>query len=80
MPPLDIEADITTRLRALFFTLGSGHRSYGVRRSLPGVSIIKVVSSSPGVDLKRRDCDGWATSRWPTCATCPPGTAAATHP
>jgi HAE1 family hydrophobic/amphiphilic exporter-1 len=48
MPPLDIEADITTRFER-FFTLGSDI-DHMESRSLPGVSIIKVFFQ-PGVDL-----------------------------
>ncbi len=48
MPPLEIEADITTRFER-FFTLGSGI-DHIESRSLPGVSIIKVFFH-PGVDL-----------------------------
>jgi HAE1 family hydrophobic/amphiphilic exporter-1 len=48
MPPLDIEADITTRFER-FFTLGSGIEHIE-SRSLPGVSVIKVFFHS-GVDL-----------------------------
>jgi HAE1 family hydrophobic/amphiphilic exporter-1 len=48
MPPLDIEADITTRFER-FFTLGSDIE-HMESRSLPGVSIIKVFFQ-PGVDL-----------------------------
>jgi multidrug efflux pump subunit AcrB len=48
MPPLDIEADITTRFER-FFTLGSGVEHIE-SRSLPGVSVIKVFFHS-GVDL-----------------------------
>src|SRR5581483_9564681 len=48
MPPLDIEADITTRFER-FFTLGSDIEHIE-SRSLPGVSIIKVFFH-PGVDL-----------------------------
>ncbi|HVA41716.1 MAG TPA: efflux RND transporter permease subunit [Candidatus Binataceae bacterium] len=48
MPPLDIEADITTRFER-FFTLGSDIE-HMESRSLPGVSIIKVFFH-PGVDL-----------------------------
>jgi len=48
MPPLDIEADITTRFER-FFTLGSGIE-HMESRSLPGVSVIKVFFH-PGVDL-----------------------------
>src|SRR5271167_5081825 len=40
MPPLEVEADITTRFER-FFTLGSGIE-HMESRSLPGVSIIKV--------------------------------------
>jgi multidrug efflux pump subunit AcrB len=40
MPPMQIEADITTRFER-FFTLGSGIK-YIQSRSVPGVSIIKV--------------------------------------
>ena len=40
MPPLVVEADITTRFER-FFTLGSGIE-HTESRSLPGVSIIKV--------------------------------------
>jgi len=48
MPPLDMEADITTRFER-FFTLGSDIE-HMESRSLPGVSIIKVFFQ-PGVDL-----------------------------
>jgi hydrophobic/amphiphilic exporter-1 (mainly G- bacteria), HAE1 family len=48
MPPLDIEADITTRFER-FFTLGSGIE-HMESRSLPGVSVIKVFFH-PGVNL-----------------------------
>lgn len=48
MPPLDIEADITTRFER-FFTLGSDIE-HMESRSLPGVSIIKVFFQ-PGVNL-----------------------------
>ncbi len=48
MPPLEIEADITTRFER-FFTLGSGI-DHIESRSLPGVSIIKVYFH-PGTDL-----------------------------
>ena len=48
MPPLDIEADITTRFER-FFTLGSDIE-HMESRSLPGVSVIKVFFQ-PGVDL-----------------------------
>ena len=48
MPPLDIEADITTRFER-FFTLGSDIEHIE-SRSLPGVSVIKVFYH-PGVDL-----------------------------
>ena len=48
MPPLEIEADITTRFER-FFTLGSGIE-HMESRSLPGVSIIKVFFH-PGTDL-----------------------------
>ncbi|MGH7780650.1 MAG: efflux RND transporter permease subunit [Candidatus Binataceae bacterium] len=48
MPPLEMEADITTRFER-FFTLGSGIE-HMESRSLPGVSIIKVFFH-PGVDL-----------------------------
>ncbi|MGH7841711.1 MAG: efflux RND transporter permease subunit [Candidatus Binataceae bacterium] len=48
MPPLDIEADITTRFER-FFTLGSDIE-HMESRSLPGVSIIKVFFH-PGVNL-----------------------------
>ena len=48
MPPLEIEADITTRFER-FFTLGSGI-DHIESRSLPGVSIIKVFFH-PGTDL-----------------------------
>ena len=47
MPPLDMEADITTRFER-FFTLGSDIE-HMESRSLPGVSIIKVFFH-PGVD------------------------------
>ena len=48
MPPLDVEADITTRFER-FFTLGSGIE-HMESRSLPGVSVIKVFFH-PGVNL-----------------------------
>ncbi len=48
MPPLEMEADITTRFER-FFTLGSDIE-HMESRSLPGVSIIKVFFQ-PGVDL-----------------------------
>ena len=48
MPPLDIEADITTRFER-FFTLGSDIEHIE-SRSLPGVSVIKVFFH-PGVNL-----------------------------
>ena len=48
MPPLEIEADITTRFER-FFTLGSDI-DHIESRSLPGVSIIKVFFH-PGVNL-----------------------------
>ncbi len=48
MPPLDMEADITTRFER-FFTLGSDIEHIE-SRSLPGVSIIKVFFH-PGVNL-----------------------------
>jgi HAE1 family hydrophobic/amphiphilic exporter-1 len=48
MPPMDMEADITTRFER-FFTLGSDIE-HMESRSLPGVSIIKVFFQ-PGVDL-----------------------------
>jgi HAE1 family hydrophobic/amphiphilic exporter-1 len=48
MPPLDMEADITTRFER-FFTLGSDIEHIE-SRSVPGVSIIKVFFH-PGVDL-----------------------------
>ncbi len=48
MPPLEIEANITTRFER-FFTLGSGIE-HMESRSLPGVSIIKVFLQQ-GVDL-----------------------------
>lgn len=48
MPPLEMEADITTRFER-FFTLGSDIEHIE-SRSLPGVSIIKVFFH-PGVDL-----------------------------
>lgn len=48
MPPLDIEADITTRFER-FFTLGSDIEHIE-SRSVPGVSIIKVFFH-PGVNL-----------------------------
>jgi CzcA family heavy metal efflux pump len=48
MPPLDVEADITTRFER-FFTLGSDIEHIE-SRSLPGVSVIKVFFH-PGVDL-----------------------------
>lgn len=48
MPPLDIEADITTRFER-FFTLGSDIEHIE-SRSLPGVSVIRVFFH-PGVDL-----------------------------
>jgi multidrug efflux pump subunit AcrB len=48
MPPLDIEADITTRFER-FFTLGSDIE-HMESRSLPGVSVIKVYFH-PGVNL-----------------------------
>jgi hydrophobic/amphiphilic exporter-1 (mainly G- bacteria), HAE1 family len=48
MPPLDIEADITTRFER-FFTLGSDIEHLE-SRSLPGVSVIKVFFH-PGVNL-----------------------------
>jgi len=48
MPPLDIEADITTRFER-FFTLGSDIE-HMESRSLPGVSVIKVFFH-PGVNL-----------------------------
>ena len=48
MPPLDIEADITTRFER-FFTLGSGIE-HMESRSLPGVSVIKVFFH-PAVNL-----------------------------
>ncbi len=48
MPPLEIEADITTRFER-FFTLGSGI-DHIESRSLPGVSIIKVFFH-PGTNL-----------------------------
>jgi hydrophobic/amphiphilic exporter-1 (mainly G- bacteria), HAE1 family len=48
MPPLDMEADITTRFER-FFALGSGIE-HMESRSLPGVSVIKVFFH-PGVDL-----------------------------
>jgi multidrug efflux pump subunit AcrB len=48
MPPLDMEADITTRFER-FFTLGSDIE-HMESRSLPGVSIIKVFFQ-PGIDL-----------------------------
>lgn len=48
MPPLDMEADITTRFER-FFTLGSDIEHIE-SRSLPGVSVIKVFFH-PGVDL-----------------------------
>ena len=48
MPPLEMEADITTRFER-FFTLGSDI-DHIESRSLPGVSIIKVFFH-PGVDL-----------------------------
>jgi multidrug efflux pump subunit AcrB len=48
MPPLDMEADITTRFER-FFTLGSDIE-HMESRSLPGVSVIKVFFQ-PGVDL-----------------------------
>ena len=49
MPPLEIEADITTRFER-FFTLGSGIE-HMESRSLPGVSIIKVFFH-PGTNLE----------------------------
>ena len=48
MPPLEVEADITTRFER-FFTLGSGIE-HMESRSLPGVSIIKVFFH-PGTNL-----------------------------
>jgi HAE1 family hydrophobic/amphiphilic exporter-1 len=48
MPPLDMEADITTRFER-FFTLGSDIE-HMESRSLPGVSVIKVFFH-PGVNL-----------------------------
>jgi HAE1 family hydrophobic/amphiphilic exporter-1 len=48
MPPLDMEADITTRFER-FFTLGSDIEHIE-SRSLPGVSVIKVFFH-PGVNL-----------------------------
>jgi multidrug efflux pump subunit AcrB len=48
MPPLEVEADITTRFER-FFTLGSGIE-HMESRSLPGVSIIKV-NFHPGTNL-----------------------------
>ncbi len=48
MPPLEMEADITTRFER-FFTLGSDIEHIE-SRSLPGVSIIKVFFQ-PGIDL-----------------------------
>jgi multidrug efflux pump subunit AcrB len=48
MPPMEMEADITTRFER-FFTLGSDIQ-HMESRSLPGVSIIKVFFQ-PGVDL-----------------------------
>ena len=48
MPPLDIEADITTRFER-FFTLGSDIEHIE-SRSLPGVSVVKVFFH-PGVNL-----------------------------
>ncbi len=48
MPPLDVEADITTRFER-FFTLGSDIEHIE-SRSLPGVSVIKVFFH-PGVNL-----------------------------
>jgi len=68
MPPLDMEADITTRFER-FFTLGSDIEHIE-SRSLPGVSVIKVFFH-PGVNLDAAAASS-ATSRWPICAICRP--------